>query len=152
LDWRIFTGISKEFYSLVLLTSYTVWNGGKQPAVLEERNRLLHKTREKKHPLRAVVLRKSEASEEKRSTLLAIKTEGDELEEERELAQRAEEEQANHGTTAALPHACLVESSSSSSSLLHRPPCVDPHSPLSISCSSWPTAFHSLWIWGIDNR
>ena len=91
---------------MVLLTSYTVWIGGKQPAVPEERNRLLHKTREKKHPLRAVVLRKSEASEEKRSTLLAIKTEGDELEEERELAQRAEEEQANHGTTATAP--CLA--------------------------------------------
>jgi hypothetical protein len=52
-----------------------------------------------------VVLRKFEASEEKRSILLAIKTEGDELEEERELAQRAEEEQANHGATAAAP--CL---------------------------------------------
>jgi hypothetical protein len=29
---------------------------------------------------------------------------------------------------------------------------VDPHSPLSISCSSWPAAFPSLWIWGTDNR
>ena len=77
LDPRIFTGISKEFHSFVLLTSYTVWNGGKQPAIPEERNRVLHKTREKKHPLRAVVLRKSEASEEKRSILLAIKTHDD---------------------------------------------------------------------------
>jgi hypothetical protein len=47
LEWRFFTGISKEWNSSVLLTSYTVRNGGKQPAVPEERNRLLHKTREK---------------------------------------------------------------------------------------------------------
>jgi hypothetical protein len=51
-----------------------------------------------------VVLRKPEVIE-KRCVLLVIKTEDNELEEERELARQAEEEQANHGETTAAP--CL---------------------------------------------